>query len=211
MEEIKNWLSSESPDFGQGLNLLEKYSRNRSIVAFIRRRKEMQFLVYELTKLSKIPALKVNPHWRSTTPISPAVEVKKVVIDDRKIKREDLAPAFQEVYDKNVADYKELRILHEKMKQANSDAGRAEFRERIVKINEAIKTRWHIIDTGEFPEDKPPQANINSARAYISKMLRKKELTKNQRELVKQKYDIIITAGETLKEETLAKLKEAGF
>ena len=143
MEEIKQWLSGENPDFGQGLNLLEKYSRNRSIVAFIRRRKEMQFLVYELTKLSKIPALKVNPHWRSTTPISAAVEVKKVVIDDRKIKREDLAPAFQEVYDKNVADYKELRILHEKMKQANSDAGRAEFRERIVKINEAINEMAH--------------------------------------------------------------------
>ncbi len=212
MEEINKWLDEVSPDFDQGFTLFQKYSRNVSLAAFIGRRRHMEMLVYELGKLANNTALKPNPHYRGAmdTP-TPVEKVQKVIVDDRKISREDLPEELKPVYDKNVVDYKELRVLHEKMKQANSDIGRAEFREKIVKINEDIKKRWLIIDTGEFPEDKPKQANINSARAYISKMMKKDSLTNHQRELVKEKFDFILQSGEAIKPETLAKLKQKGF
>lgn len=213
MSEIKNWLSEENPDFDQGFNLLKLYSRNQSLISYIGRKRHGEMLKYELKKLASTNAiLKPNPHANPKLNNSEApVKQKVVVVDDRKVNREDLPEEMQKVYDLIVDDYKEIRALHEKMKMANSDTGRAEFREKIIKINQKIKKRWEIIDTGKFPEDTKGTANINSARAYISKMMKKSELTAEQRELVKQKLNTIITAGEALKPETLQKLKEKGF
>lgn len=208
MEEIKNWLSEENPDFDQGFNLLKLYSRNQSLISYIGRKRHGEMLRYELKKLASNKVMLPNPHAKtSVVPAKP----KTVVVDERKVNREELPEEMQKVYDLIVDDYKEMRILHEKMKMANSDVGRAEFREKIIKINQKIKKRWEIIDTGKFPEDTKGTANINSARAYISKMMKKEDLTAEQRELVKQKLNTIITAGEALKPETLQKLKEKGF
>ncbi len=213
MEEIKNWLDNVNPDFDQGFTLFQKYYRNPSLIAFIGRRRDMKMLLYEMDKLSKNTTLKVNPHYRGEGSVAVKAEegTPKTIVNDRTIKREDLPEGLKAIYDRNVADYKELRILHEKMKNANSDVGRAEFREKIAFIDKEIKKRWKIIDTGEIPDDTPKPASINSARAYISKMLKKDSLTKDQRELVKQKYDVIINSGEAIKQETLDRLKEKGF
>ncbi len=210
MDEVKNWLDMENPDFDQGFALFGKYSRNMSLISYIGRKRHMEMLVYEMKKIAKMKMVKPNPYASKVPVVAP---VKKInVIDERKVNREDLPEQMRTLYDSNVEDYKEIRALHEKMKQANSDAGRAEFREKIIKLNLKIKRRWEIIDSGELPvEDKVKSSDINSARAYISKMMKKDELTAAQRELVKEKYDLIVTAGETLKEETLQKLKEKGF
>lgn len=213
MDEIKNWLSTENPDFDQGFQLLSMYSRNLSLINYIGRKRQMEMLVYELKKMTSTNAvLKPNPHAlpkvnTSSAPVQPRV----IVVDERKVNREDLPEEMKKVYDLIVDDYKELRILHEKMKMANSDAGRADFREKIIKREQKIKKRWEIIDTGKFPEEPTGSAKINSARAYISKMMKKESLTPEQRELVKEKYNIILTAGETFKPEILQKLKEKGF
>lgn len=214
MEEIKKWLSEENPDFDQGFNLLRTYSRNLSLISYIGRKRNMEMLKYELTKMASTNAvLKPNPHslpkvYTHSAPTQPRV----IVVDERKVNREDLPEEMKKVYDLIVDDYKELRILHEKMKMANSDKGRAEFRDSIVKLNQKIKKRWEIIDTGKFPQDKTTSsAHINSARAYISKMMKKEDLTPEQRELIKEKLNIIITSGEMLKPETLQKLKAKGF
>lgn len=210
MEEIKNWLSEENPDFDQGFNLLRTYSRNLSLISYIGRKRHGEMLKYELKKLASNKVMLPNPHAKASS--VPAQRKTVVIVDDRKVNREDLPEEMRKVYDLIVDDYKKLRILHEKMKMANSDKGRAEFRDRIVKLNQKIKKRWEIIDTGKFPEDKTTSsAHINSARAYISKMMKKEDLTPEQRELIKEKLNIIITSGEMLKPETLQKLKAKGF
>jgi len=219
MDEIKKWLEEGASDFNQGFALFQRFSRNQSMIAYIARKQHLEMLKYEMEKLSSKSELKENPHslpkvsslYNSSAPENP----KTVIVDERHINREDLSPELQQVYDLNVEDYKSLRIYHEKMKLANSDSGRVEFREKIMKLNEKIKKRWAIIDSGKIPgkEDlgESKSIKINSARSYISKMLKKDTLTEEQREKVKESFNVIITAGEVLKEETLAKLKEKGF
>jgi len=53
--------------------------------------------------------------------------------------------------------------------------------------------------------------NLNTARAYISKMMKVANLTEKQREMVKERYNELLTAGAAIKPETLSKLKEKGF
>ncbi|MHC1781007.1 MAG: hypothetical protein AB9922_12310 [Bacteroidales bacterium] len=212
MDEIRNWLSTENPDFDQGFQLLSTYSRNLSLIHYIGRKRQMEMLKYELQKMASTNAvLKPNPHALPKVSTYQAPSQRVVILDERKVNREDLPEEMKAVYDQIVEGYKELRILHEKMKLANSDAGRVEFREKIILVDSKIKSGWKIIDTGKFPEDPAGSSKINSARAYISKMLKKDELAPAQRELMKEKINIVVTAGETFKPEILQKLKEKGF
>lgn len=218
MDEIKKWLEEGASDFNQGFALFQRFSRNQSMIAYIARKQHHEMLKYELEKLASKSELKENPHtlpkvsslYNSSVPENP----RTVIIDERHINREDLSPELQKIYDLNVEDYKSLRIYHEKMKQANSDSGRTEFRDKIMKLDAKIKKRWEIIDSGQLPgtdNGEGKNIKINTARSYISKMLKKDTLTEEQREKVKESFNVIITAGEVLKEETLAKLKEKGF
>lgn len=220
MDDIRKWLNEQAPDFDQGFVLFCKYSRNQSLMSYIGRKKKMELLKYEMEKLSKMKILSPNPHFKaqynqfSRAADSPETHTPKVVVmDERKIKREDLPVELQELYDLNVDDYKKLRSYHEKMKNANSDAGRKEFREKISKLEASIKKRWSIIDSGEIPKVEDPTANmnLNTARAYISKMMKVANLTEKQREMVKERYNELLTAGAAIKPETLSKLKEKGF
>lgn len=225
MEEIRQWLDTANPDFNQGFALFCKYSRNQSLMSYIGRKGQMQMLVHELQKLAALPKLTPNPFYKANItqfgvsipaklPVEKKVE-KVIVIDERKVNREDLPEEMRIIYDKIVEDYKLQRSLHEKLKMANSDAGRAEFRKKIIDLNDQIKHGWAIID-GKIPSgDQQAQTGIssqvNSARAYISKMLKKDNLTEDQRKLIMEKMKIIFDAGATLKEETLSALKAKGF
>lgn len=216
MEEIRQWIDEQTPNFDGGFALFCKYSRNQSLMSYIGRKRDMAMLKYELNKLLQMKVKAPNPHYKAQhTQFARIVEKqpeKVLIVDQRKVNREDLPEEMQKVYDLNVNHYKDMRSLHEKMKQANSDKGRLEFREQIVILEGKIKQNWSIIDSGKFLEDKTSSsANINSARAYISKMMKKDDLTPQQRELIKEKLNIIITSGELLKPETLQKLKEKGF
>lgn len=133
--------------------------------------------------------------------------------------REQLPEQLQELYDKNTDQYKELRVYHEKMKQCNSDVGRAEFRELVVSLANAIADRWRLIEDKmkELAEANPqqqetiPAARLNSARAYISKMLKKEQLTDVQVLKIKEYYSLLVSAGAEIKNETLQKLREQGY
>lgn len=223
MDEIRQWLNEANPDFNQGFALFCKYSRNQSLMKYIGRKGQMQMLVYEMEKLAALPKLAPNPFFYANiaqfgvvAPAQPQTAVNEervVVIDDRKVNREDLPEEMREIYDKIVEDYKLQRSLHEKLKQANSDVGRADFRKKIISLNGEIKRGWAIID-GKIPlvnTDKGISAQVNSARAYISKMLKKDILTDDQRKMIEEKMKIILDAGATLKAETLAALKAKGF
>lgn len=206
MDEVQQWLAEENPNFDKGFSLFSKFSKNQSLISYIGRRRDMAMLRYNLDKMCSIPFQ--NRTYRQGSSIAPP-PAHVVIVDERKVNRDDLPEQMRALYDSNVSDYKEMRALHEKMKQANSDAGRAEFREKITKLNTKIKRRWEIIDSGKLPSEQ--NSKINSARAYLSKMLKKEELTEAQRSLMKEKYELIKSSGESLKPETIKKLQERGF
>lgn len=226
MQEILNWLEEANPDFNRGFALFCQYSRNQSLIKYIGRKSQMQMLRYELEKLSTMPRLTPNPFYKanlaqfggaieSEKPADVVKENKVVILDERRVNRQDLPAALQEVYDVILEDYKAQRSVHEKMKNANSDIGRADFRSQLVELTTKIKDNWAIIDQGFVPEpaaktESGISSQVNSARAYISKMI-SKDLTNDQRELVNAKMKIIMDAGATLKPETLQKLKDKGF
>lgn len=229
MNEIKAYLEQQSPDFIQGFALFCKYSRNQSLMAYIGRKKDMGMLIYNLQKLSEMGEITPNPNaaihevrFNKAQPMPEAsvnVEPEKVlIVDERRVKREDLPESLRSLYDQNVEDYKLMRSVHEKMKNANSDTGRKEFRDQLTVIETNIKERWAQIDQQLEKTDDGSDSgagdkvvNLNTARAYISKMLKKDVLTDEQRSMVKQKVEEIQSAGAVLKEETLLKLKEKGF
>lgn len=230
MEEIKLYLETSNPGFGQGFDLFCRFSRNQSLMSYIGRKQCMEMLVYELQKLAAAPAVIENPQYMvnrsrfdkstptdktdSQMPNEVAVQNVKI-IDDRKVNREELPQELKELYDEITSLYKHKRVLHEKMKMANSDTGRKEFREEILIIQDKISGNWEVIDNslaGWVPEQKPiKKVNVNTNRAYISKMLAKKTLSDEQREAVKQKFEELLSLGEKLKPETLANLKLKGF
>lgn len=225
MQEILNWLKEANPDFDRGFALFCQYSRNQSFINYIGRKRQMEMLKYELEKLSTMPKLTPNPFYKAnpaqfggtmaSAPVEVVKEKKVVVIDERRVNREDLPVALQKVYDVIVEDYKVQRSLHEKMKNANGDVGREDYRKQLVEITTKIKENWAIIDQGFVPEpaakvESGISSQVNSARAYISKMI-SKDLNDDQRELIKAKMKIIMDAGATLKPETLQKLKDKGF
>ncbi len=231
MDEIKEYLEMPDPVFDQGFGLFCKFSRNQSLMAYIGRKREAQMLRYELQKLVKMGKLSVNPHHqaqqgrfnKSAVVISDAptksltVELGERVhiMDERRVNREDLTEELKNLYDQITEEYKLQRSLHEKMKQANSDLGRKEFREQIMALQNAIKSKWGVIDTAltaEIPEEPAPKKiNINTNRAYISKMLANENMTVEQGEAVKQRVEELLSLGEVIKPETLAKLKARGL
>lgn len=219
-----------NPDFGQGFDLFCRYSRNQSLMSYIGRKQGMEMLLYELQKLANAPRLSENPLYRvnrtrfdktaptdktGTTELKEVTEQKVKIVDERKVNREELPDELKERYDQITSLYKHKRVLHEKMKMANSDAGRKEFRDEILKVQDTITFNWKIIDTalsGRVPEQPElKKINLNTNRAYISKMLAKPTLTDEQREAVKQKVEELLSLGEKLKPETLANLKKKGF
>lgn len=227
MNEIKTWLEESNPDFDQGYILLCQYCRNQSLMSFIGRKRDMTHLRYQLEKIAKLGSLKPNPHYQGFVAqfgkgivgnVKPKEDIAKVIIA-REISPEELPEDLKPVYAEIVEKYKLQRALHEKMKQANSDVGRAEFRSQIVTLAAEIKASWKIIDetlAGNPPADPNKgkgsnQAKINSARAYISKMLKKDNLTQQQKEGIIARYNEIVAAGEAIKPETLQKLKEKGL
>lgn len=225
MEEIRQWMKEENPDFDQGFTLFCKYSRQESLIRFISRKRDMVALRYQLEKILKYNP-KPNPFAKKNfarymvaqIPVQQKSEepkeVRLVVERELKVHLEELPEDLQRVYLEILENYKEQRIVHEKMKLANSDTGRGEFREKLIQLGDKIKAGWAILDGKSNTIQKKvssPAAQINSARAFITKALKKETLTKEQREGVKTRLEFILSSGEHLSKETLAKLKKRGF
>lgn len=226
MSKIKNWLEESNPDFDQGYVLLCQYCRNQSLLSYIGRKRDMTHLRYQLEKISKISTLKLNPHYQSLmTQFGKGIELEKKPIGDvekviitREISADSLPEELKPIYASIVEKYKLQRAMHEKMKQANSDIGRADFRKQVSVLASEIKALWKVIDdtlAGNSPKSngngKVSSVNINSARAYISKMLKVANLKDNQKEGIIARYKEIVAAGQAIKPETLQKLKEKGL
>jgi hypothetical protein len=221
-EEIKKWLDSKEKNYQEGLILLLKYCRNMSMKHFLTRKEYQAKLEYELRKL-----MNTKIHEKKALPTSlPLKEERTTITKDGKIRFEDLPEALQNYYSKNAEDYKLMRALHEKLKQAKDKQSRATLRKEIIEYDNAITGRWTVIDryitTGELPEIKPepepgktltPQT-VNALRTTISRNL--EALEKNNVpdekkagviEKIRTAATKLIEGGQSLSQEVIDRLK----
>jgi hypothetical protein len=191
VEEIQIYITNPNHDFEEGLRLFQKYSRNRSVFLYLQRKHDVKKLIYELEKLAKLPGLKVKiPDAKKQVPETPKpAKLEKEISDDgdpeadhkiiepRRVKREDLSPELQIVFDQIAENYKIQRSFHEKMKLAETDQERAEFRKELVRLDDEIAAGWQSIDQPEMTAKTEASAvdvnkQINAARTTISRMIK---------------------------------------
>lgn len=226
--EINTYLQQENPDFNTGFSLFCRYSRNESLMSWIGRKKDMAKLIYELKKINNSPIVKENVRYQSNIvrfnlfrnedPQKPTVkeedeiEIRFKTYDDRKTKRSDLPEDLQNVYDTIAEDYKLRKGYHEKMKMAQTDQDRADFRARIIETQERIIAGWTKIDEyllnrekGKVQSDETFKES--SCRSYISKNLKKESITPAVAEGIKIRVKALLDHGCVIKDETMDLLK----
>lgn len=208
--------------FKEGLEVFKKFSRNRSMIAYLERTQSLETLKYELQKLVDygVKPLITNSNIEEFDP-HVVKEVKRLFVEHERIERDDLPTELKILYDKNSESYKIMRALHEKMKNANSDLSRAEFRKNIDSLLDAIKKRWDIIDSEiESQGDKLDINNLSDKdkkklifilRSYISKNSRKEQLSDNVKLTLSKKVQDLISLGEKINGETCENLKRLGI
>ena len=231
MNEIQKYLKGGSRDFDRGYALLCKYCRQPSLLSWVGRKHDMEMLIYNLEKLQNAKPrpeyLAKAEHERFFKPVVPepqpagkaaapaaaaAPEQHPVkVFDPALVSRDDLPEDLRTLYDLNGDDYRELRALHEKMKLADSDEARADLRARVIETERRIKERWGIIDRAMKPGSRRADINVSTHRAYISKLLRRATLSESQKHELQQRVRELQEAGEEVKEQTLARLREKGI
>lgn len=155
---------------------------------------------------------------------------KVFIWHDDKVDYESLSDEQKALYDANRDMYKEMRSWHEKMKLATTDEDRKTAREKVVELNDIIRENWKQFDASFLPEgektegddagakEPDPVKEIGNARSYISKTLKaisEGKIPEKKLDGVKKKalerYQTIITAGQVVDEETVAKLKSCGI
>ena len=215
--------------FDEGVDILLRYSANVGVNTFIVRRRDKGHLHAELVRLAHMPRLK---DLRPTTPKQPEkseesqpVEAEASDADDdtvdflslerhKQYDPDKLPPMLKELWLKNRDEYKELQYCHQQMEQANSDAGRADWRKQIIEHQQSLQKRWQLFDD-EIAKTKEENSengfNAFNARAYISRMLKKNELTDANRVEVQKRIDQLLMAGVAMKDDTKEKLIEKGF
>lgn len=143
-------------------------------------------------------------------------------LDLNRHEREDpntLPPTLKELWLKNRDEYKEMQYCHAQMKQANSDAGRADWRKQVFDHRESIQKRWQLFDeekarlaaSAEQPAQKQPAYNPSNDRSYISNALKQKTWTDKMKLEVQHRVETLLSNNIPIKEETLQRLKERGI
>lgn len=135
---------------------------------------------------------------------------------------ETLPPTLKELWMKNRDEYKELQYCHAQMKQANSDAGRADWRKQVFDHRESLQARWKLYDeekarlaamaseAGQTTQEKPAY-NPSNDRSYISNALKKETWSDEMKLEVQHRVETILSHSIPIKEETLQRLKERGI
>lgn len=143
-------------------------------------------------------------------------------LDLNRHEREDpdkLPPTLKELWLKNRDEYKELQYCHAQMKQANSDAGRADWRRQVFEHRESIQKRWQLFDEekarlaadAEQPAQEKPAYNPSNDRSYITDALKKETWTDKMKLEVQHRVETLLSNNIPIKEETLQRLKERGI
>lgn len=232
MNEITELLENDF-DYQEGFAVFCKYSSHQSMMSWLGRKQDMKKLKYELQKLAKSPKLKarqqsetdINRFYRmqatqkvAKTEQQNTKEEKDFVSFDKlpvykKIDRATLSDAARAIYDSISEKYKLMRAAHEKMKGANSNVGRAEFRAQVLAFDAEIQALWKAFDaekTDDTDDTKKVALPINVAsyRTYLSNTLKKKELSDELKAEVKRRAEAILATGKPLSEKILAGIKK---
>jgi hypothetical protein len=233
MEEIKQWLSSNTPDYNTGVLLFAKHSRNKSLLHYFTRKGDTAILKlrYELGKIAGTGEKSFAPVVRrplsplpTPSQSSPIKSVERTVIDaEGKINPNDLPEYLRILYEKNVEDYKLLRGAHAAMAVAKTKAERKKLRKEIAKLDDAITKHWALIDewiaSGTGKKSFAPAAtgsltpqDVNAYRTYISRGLAEPDkLTDDKRATMQERITALLADGQKFDEETLPKLTALGF
>jgi len=235
--------------FDEGVAVLLRYSANRGVNTFITMRRDRQHLRNELNRLAHIPNLRPLPGMEEPKPkVQEPEPVQQLTqetdspknpdpkpdgsdeddfVSFTNLKRhetykpEDLpTPMLKELWEKNRDEYKELQHCHTQMKQANSDAGRADWRNKVIAHRESISKRWKLFDEEmeRVNTEKAAQADTQQKaynplndRAYISKSLKKEEWDDARKLEVQHRVDALLQHNQTITEETKKALRERGI
>ena len=123
----------------------------------------------------------------------------------------------RKIYKDNLDLYKQLQHSHQQMKLANSDEGRASFRQEIIDLDAAITNNWRLIDEEisslSDKDEKPNTTDVKEStlRSRITRALNKETLSNEELIQLKDNYAIALQKELKFSEETLAKLKELGL
>jgi hypothetical protein len=237
-EEILKYLETPENrrDYLEGINLLEKYGREKSVISLLKRKIYPKKLYYKLSELSKQKRIVE----RSVEP-SKMIQARKTVMplakNQKKEKKEpqkfvskdaeNLPEPLKKLHAEIVEKHKKTRSLHERMKLAKSEASIAKFNKEIASLHKEIKEGYAILDnykeTGEMPENLQKQKagidakSIAAARKYISISLPKLEALKDEakiaklKESIKERYLLLLEANNEFTEDTLTKLAKNGI
>ena len=235
--------------FDEGVAVLLRYSANRGVNNFITVRRDRQHLRNELNRLAHIPNLRPLPGMEEVETKTAKVETNEpkaetidpkteessqnegnddadddtvTYLDLNRHEREDpdkLPPTLKELWLKNRDKYKELQYCHAQMKQANSDAGRADWRQQVFAHRESIQARWKLFDEekarlaaeAEPAAQEKPAYNPGNDRSYITNALKKETWTDKMKLEVQRRVEKLLSNSIPITEETLQRLKERGI
>lgn len=226
MNEIKNYLNKGNIDFDTGMKLLKKYCINKGIISLVEHRNNLQYLVFELKRLAKNPRLKpVKGHQD----IAAYVEVQKEtvsteeeIVDWHKLehhkntKYDDMPNDFcRKIYKENMDLYKELQHNHQQMKLANSDEGRASFRQEVLRLEDIISENWKIIDDeilslSEEDDAVDVEVKESTLRSRITRAIKKEDLSNEELAELRDNYAIAQQKSLVFSDKTNEKLQELG-
>ena len=249
MNEVRTYLEKGNVDFATGFALLKKYCDNKGIISLVEKRRNLQYLIFELKRLAKRPHLKPNrvfvdldlPAMEGSSLAKPqgadegpengdqgnepqGADEGDNIIDWHKLehyqntKYEDMPNDIcRKIYKDNLDLYKQLQHSHQQMKLANSDEGRASFRQEIIDLDAAITNNWRLIDEEisslSDKDEKPNTTDVKEStlRSRITRALNKETLSNEELIQLKDNYAIALQKELKFSEDTLAKLKELGI
>lgn len=232
--------------FEEGVAVLLSYSSNAFTNRMIMCRRDRRHLATELSRLAHIPNLKALPgreevetKVQKTETIEPKTETIEPKSDESSqnegtddesdivtyldLKRyeqydpDKLPPTLKELWLKNRDEYKELKYCHAQMKEANSDAGRADWRKQLFDHRASLKKRWKLFEEEkarleeEARPTEPKEYNPFNDRSYIAKALKKDKWSDEMKLEVQKRANALLGHNIPIKDETLQRLKERGI
>lgn len=130
----------------------------------------------------------------------------------------------QELWLKRQDVYREMQQAHLKMRSVpqgeKHNEERAKWRAEVLRLDELNDNYWQQIDAeierfnDERKEEKkvePSAFNVSTYRTYVSKALRKNQLSPEQFAELQHRVDALLSTNEELKPETVEKLKSIGI
>lgn len=140
---------------------------------------------------------------------------------------EDMPNAItQELWLKRQDKYRELQQAHLKMRTVpegeEHNEERAKHRADVIRLNGEVEDLWKLIDAeierfnaekerADKRADNTPNFNVSTYRSYISKALRKKELSDAQKVELQHRVDEMIACKLEISNEQIEKLKAVGI